>query len=93
MRLLPGRRQAKVRFEFAAPAGNEVFVAGTFNNWDPRQFQLHDNPDEGLYATVIPLQGGHHEYKFIVNGEWCVDQNCPDCVPNGAGSLNSVINV
>lgn len=88
-----GKSEKKVHFELAAPSGSEVFVAGTFNDWNPTQYQLHDNPNEGLFAASIPLPRGRHEYKFIVNGRWCSDPKCSDSVPNPCGSLNSVIEV
>lgn len=83
----------KINFKVAAEPGSEVFVAGTFNNWDPRNQPMPANPTSGYYKTAIALPPGRHEYKFIINGEWRVDANCPDWVPNDHGSLNSVITV
>jgi 1,4-alpha-glucan branching enzyme len=82
-----------VQFEFAAEPGSKVFVAGTFNNWNPTAVPLADNPDSGHFKTTIAIPKGRHEYKFIVNDVWCVDPKCPDWTPNDHGSLNSVIEV
>ncbi len=45
----------------------------------------------GVYEAVVPLDPGSYEYKFVVNGEWCVDPECPRWAPDGHGSLNSVL--
>lgn len=79
----------KVTFELQAEAGSEVYVAGSFNNWDSRKNPL--TYENGAYTAVIQIPKGHYEYKFIVNGGWCADPRCPDWVPNGMGSFNSVI--
>jgi 5'-AMP-activated protein kinase regulatory beta subunit len=81
----------KVTFRVVAAPGSEVFVAGTFNDWNPKEHALHDNPDSGHYAGTLVVPTGRHEYKFIINGDWRVDPNSSEWVPNGQGSLNSVI--
>jgi len=91
MKLLPAGNGRKVRFEMPAEPGSRVFVAGTFNNWDPGANALQHNPGSGLYRTAINLPAGRHEYKFVVDGRWTVDPRCPDCVQNPYGSTNSVV--
>ena len=68
-------------------------IAGAFNNWDPAKHPMKDNPDSGKFAATISVPEGRHEYKFVVNGEWHVDPNCSESVPNDCGSLNSVLTV
>jgi 1,4-alpha-glucan branching enzyme len=93
MKKMAAGKGRKVSFQVASEPGSEVFVAGSFNNWDPKQHSLRDNPDSGRYKTTVVLPPGRHEYKFIINGRWCADPNCPDWAPNDHGSLNSVITV
>ena len=81
----------RVTFQIRADEGSEAYVAGTFNDWDPRRNKLTGK--NGLYSTTILLPKGRHEYKFIVNDVWCVDPECPTWTPNSVGSLNSVITV
>ena len=98
---LPGKRVANVekavakeknvKFQIAAESGSRVHVAGSFNNWDPDNNQL--NEKKGIYATTLKLPVGKHEYKFIIDDNWCVDPQCEDWVPNGFGSINSVVTV
>lgn len=83
----------KTRFELKAAPGSAVSVAGTFNDWDPTKNPMKDNPGSGHYKAVIALPPGKNEYKFVVNGEWCVDPNCPEWAPNNCGTLNSVLHV
>ena len=88
-----GGHMRKVRFECSAEPGSQVYVAGTFNKWDPKANPLKDNPESGPYKALLSLPEGMHEYKFIVNGTWFSDPKCPDWVPDGCGSLNSVLHV
>jgi len=83
----------EVTFEVRADPGSRVFVVGTFNNWNPRANPLVDNPDSGHYKTVLRLPRGIYEYKFIINGVWSADPNCPTWIPNAYGSLNSLLKV
>jgi 1,4-alpha-glucan branching enzyme len=83
----------EVSFQFTSEPGSKVFVAGSFNNWDPTQYQMRDNPGSGHCKITLVLPPGRHEYKFVVNGEWCADPNGAECIPNDQGSVNSVISV
>jgi 1,4-alpha-glucan branching enzyme len=80
-------------FKFHSEPGHAVYVAGTFNNWNAKQYPLHDRKGTGDYRLVVPLAPGRFEYKFIIDGLWCVDPECPDWVRNNYGSLNSVVTV
>ena len=87
-------RAESVTFRIAAPAARQVFLAGSFNNWNPRQYPLSEQP-QGQWQTTISLPTGRHEYKFIVDSEWVDDVNNPNKVqlqPPLHG-YNSVINV
>lgn len=83
----------KVQFNLTVEPGKQVFVAGTFNNWDPTANSMKDNPGSGHCKATVSVPKGNHEYKFIVDGVWIMDPTCPEWVPNGCGSLNSVLHV
>ena len=83
----------KVSFQVTAEPGSEVFVAGSFNDWNPTQCRMRDNPGSGHCKTTLVLPPGRHEYKFVVNGEWRVDPACAESVPNDYGALNSILTV
>lgn len=79
----------RVRFAIRAAPDSEVYVVGTFNDWNPKKNRLTFK--DGVYSTMIHLDSGKYEYKFIVNDVWWIDPECLDWVPNGLGSLNSVV--
>ena len=81
----------RVTFQLKAQPGSEVFVAGDFNDWDPKARRLKDKDDSGVYATTMLLKPGEYQYKFVINGHWGIDPECEEWVPNSMGSLNSVI--
>lgn len=82
----------KVEFIAKAAAGSKVFLVGSFNNWDPKATAMKHNGDS-QYKRAVSLPAGHHEYKFIINDTWHIDEQCPQWVPNAYGSLNSVVEV
>ena len=69
----------------------EVYVAGTFNAWDPRADRMQGR--NGRFQKKIWLLPGEHQYKFVIDGEWCADPAAAMQVPNDAGTTNSVIRV
>ncbi len=83
-------REKKIRLELSQPHANEVFVAGTFNNW-----QAHQNPltrlGNGKWAIDLALAPGRYEYRFVVNGEWINDPQAKETAPNDFGTQNAVL--
>ena len=80
-----------VTFTIEANGAGTVYVAGTFNGWNPAKNPLRKK--DGVYATTLAVPRGKHEYKFIVDDTWMPDPNCEKWVPNDMGSLNSVVTV
>lgn len=68
--------------------GREVFVCGTFNNWQ----KLKMSRSQKDFVAMVELGEGDHEYKFLVDGQWVTDSNAPS-VENNAGFKNNVIHV
>ena len=93
MKLLPADKGKRVRFELSAEAGSQVFVAGTFNNWNPTANPLKDDLSSGYFKATLRIPTGTYEYKFVVNGAWTVDPKCPTWALNAFGGLNSVLHV
>lgn len=68
-----------------------VQLAGSFNNWNPAATSLAPTGD-GRYSVFLKLDDGLHHYKFVVNGEfWLQDLSAdPECAASdGRGGLNS----
>ncbi len=73
--------------------GADVYVAGTFNDWNPEKKQLLDKDGSGNYSGILMLPPGDYEYKFKVNDDWYIDPGNPNFAPNALGTLNSVLTV
>ena len=87
------RGKRRIRFDVEAPPGSEVFVAGDFNAWDRQKHRLTDKGHPGHFSRQIYVEPGTIEYKFLVDGEWHIDSDCPSWSPNEFGTLNSVLHV
>ena len=86
----PTKGYRRVRFSLPAQRGKEIFLAGTFNNWDAKATRLKWNPKTSAYEALLTMPAGRYEYKFVIDGYWCIDPNCAEWVPNRMGTLNSV---
>lgn len=82
-----------IRFELVARADSEVYLAGTFNNWNPRQYRMSDETHMGIFSTTLHLPRGRYEYKFIVDGQWQTDPKNHAWIPNGMSSTNNILDV
>jgi 1,4-alpha-glucan branching enzyme len=85
-----GRRA--VNFAFEDAPGKEVFLAGSFNNWQMTT-RMKDKNQSGSYTCRLLLEPGEYQYKFVVNGEWRLDGLNGCFAPNGFGELNSLLKV
>ncbi len=93
IRLMRRETCKAVHFEVAAYSGSKVYVAGTFNNWDPTTHPLRHHPEDNVFRATLQLPAGSYEYKFVVDGVWYIDYGCPHWVVTASGTLNSVIHV
>ena len=84
-------KRKQVTFTFKHDPGKEVFIAGSFNNWDPKHNKLTETNQPGIYTITIMFARGRHEYKFVVDDIWHADAANPESVVNAFGSLNSVV--
>ncbi len=66
----------------------KVILAGTFNNWNEHDCVMQ-KMDYG-WKYVLPLSGGKHHYKFIVDGKWILDPNNSVKEYANDGHINSV---
>jgi len=80
----------------ALPGVQQVLLSGTFNNWaaTPEEAApLEDDDGDDVWETILHLEPGSHQYKFIVDGEWLPDPVNPNTVDDGYGGVNSVVEV
>lgn len=81
----------KVRFVLPFMEAREVYLAGSFNDWNPAAAPLAEVA-EG-WALELELPAGAHEYLFIADGRWVADPNNPVSRPNPFGGVNSLVEV
>lgn len=63
-RMLPGDR---VQFVLDTKPGEMVYVAGSFNNWDPFMHQMEEQAP-GHYVLTIRLNPGTYYYYYVYGG-------------------------
>jgi len=88
----PAPETVAVHLKFYQPQAHEVFVAGTFNDWQPRVTPLIPGPN-GEWAVDLMLKPGPYEYRYVVDGQWIDDPMASGFAANPFGGLNSVIQV
>lgn len=69
--------------------GRQVYVTGTFNNWD-KQIPMHRSGNDFTY--IHNLKKGKHAFKFIVDNEWRFAPDQPT-VADVEGRINNYIDV
>ena len=83
-------KTTRVAFSVRAKEGSKVFLAGSFNDWNPTAKEMTDKLGDGVFVATVSLPAGVHEYKFVIDGIWCADPECSDWTQNDLGTLNSV---
>ncbi len=86
------RGSQSIRLELTRPQVREVFVAGSFNDWQLTATPLKSAGD-GRWFVELSLPPGRYEYRFIADGEWVDDPGAKEFVPNPHGGANAVLNV
>ncbi len=66
-----------------------VVLVGDFTRWAQEPVPLTKGAG-GVWRASGELSPGAHHYRFIVDGQWCDDPDCPLRVPNPYGSQDSV---
>jgi len=81
-----------MEIEFIWPyGGKEVYVAGTFNDWNKIKMFPQTYPPN-LYSVKVDLLPGKYEYKFVVDGVWCYDSMKP-LVNDTFNGKNNYLNI
>ena len=78
----------KAHLELVKPEAKSVFVAGSFNEWNPVPLT---RSNDGKWVGDLTGISGRHEYLFVVDGQWLPDPNARESVQNPFGGKNSVL--
>lgn len=63
-------------FRIHRPEARSVFLAGTFNNWNPDHHPAVKD-EKGIWRVRLALPPGEYLYRFIVDGKWEMDIQNP----------------
>jgi len=58
-----------VVFRFQAADARSVAVMGSFNHWDPKGYEMMQDPETGNWMLQVELSPGKHDYVFLVDGK------------------------
>lgn len=83
----------KTNFIFKAdfPEAQRVYVAGSFNQWRPRELPMNQTA-KGRELPLY-LADGTHTYRFVADNKWYADPANPEKLPNEFNDYNSVIRI
>jgi 5'-AMP-activated protein kinase regulatory beta subunit len=87
-----GNGKKRVTFALTAPQAQEVYVCGSFNDWDLTKTPLKADGKGGWKALVM-LPPGTYEYRLLVDGQWTDDPQADQYVPNPFGTSNCIVQV
>jgi 1,4-alpha-glucan branching enzyme len=79
-----------VKFELYEPSARAVYVAGSFNAWNPTATPLK-NDGSGKWEAAMRLIPGKYQYRFVVDGKWVADPLAKETAPNPFEGVNSVL--
>ncbi|MBT4291860.1 hypothetical protein HOD41_04155, partial [bacterium] len=82
---------AEVTFNLNSPGAKEVYLAGSFNDWQSYDIKLKNAGNN--WSVAIDLEPGTYEYKFIIDGAWREDPNNSSTKLDGFGGNNSLCTV
>jgi chromosome partitioning protein len=80
-----------VLFSLEAPNAESVAVTGEFVNWSREGVAMEKDTSDGLWKTVLDIDSGEYEYRFIVDGRWIRDPSNKDYIRNEFGQENSLL--
>jgi 1,4-alpha-glucan branching enzyme len=84
------RSMAKpVNFYCEAPRAHAVHLVGDFNQWNPASHPMRRQVD-GWWSLQVMLTHGHHQYRFLVDGQPMLD---PHATGRAVNELNEVVSV
>lgn len=81
-----------ISLEFFSPQARDIYVAGSFNDWNPQANRLSPQGN-GKWTTELALTPGKYEYRLVVDGVWTDDPMSAESAPNPFGGFNSVLRV
>lgn len=85
-------KRRRVEFKFEDSGVKQVYLAGDFNQWDPKSHPMKKSTD-GTWKRSILVTPGRYEYKFFADGDWREDRFNDHRCPNNFGTFNCILDV
>ena len=79
-----------INFYCSAPQARSVLLQGDFSNWTPLAMERQV---DGWWLIQFPLTHGHHQYRFLVDGQPRLDPRAAGTTHNEANEEVSLIAV
>ncbi len=86
----PGSMAKPINFYCNAPNAQSVLLQGDFTNWTPLAMQRREF---GWWFLQVPLTHGHHQYRFLVDGQPRLDPRAAGVIRKEGNQEVSVIAV
>ena len=80
------KKLTTVWIKYTGP-GQDVKIAGSFNNWQPVQMGCF----KGCWSLPLELPDGQYQYKLVIDGSWVCDPENPFKTKDDKGNENSVL--
>ncbi|MFA6856969.1 MAG: glycogen-binding domain-containing protein [Treponema sp.] len=85
-------KENTVRFIYKGTAEQNIYLAGTFTNWDPWIYEMNET-SPGFYELSLPLPAGTYYYNYYAGMKAFTDKTNPKKVYTDDGRIASVITV
>jgi 1,4-alpha-glucan branching enzyme len=79
----------KETFSYTDANAQTVSLVGDFTDWERSAIPMKKGKN-GTWKATVTLSPGAYEYRFLVDGEWQNDQECPNRRQNGFGAENCI---
>ncbi|PIA41328.1 hypothetical protein AQUCO_02200024v1 [Aquilegia coerulea] len=80
-----------VTTRFAWPyGGRQIFLCGSFTGWIDHVLMTPVEGSTMVFQAICNLTPGYHQYKFLVDGVWLVDEQ-QRCLTDERGTVNNII--
>jgi hypothetical protein len=93
---IPSSQPGLVCVVFELPScvwADRIVVSGTFNDWNEREFPMHQDRD-GVWRVRLQLPiGQRYEFRYLIDGRWQTDYHADGFTENGFGSHNSIVDL
>jgi hypothetical protein len=83
----------EIRFAIDAPNAKDIYIVGDFNHWKIDDSSRLSRIQDGKWEKSLGLPAGRYKYKFVIDGEWVLDSQNSQRVPNAFGTFDSIINL